>query len=666
MHVYELAEDDVFQVTAEGAAADRTWAKQGRTVTLTAIPPSDYGDRDYEFVWSSTPEVEFAADGLSATFTMPAEAVAVTCTAVKLPCRIETDESCAADKETAAAGETVAVTALLPEGALVSDYDFTWSSVPAVQFAKNGGAATFTMPDANIAVSCAMTLKTYAVTATGATADRARAARGETVTLAAALPDGASASDYEISWSSVPSLQFMEGEGTASFEMPAEPVAVTCKMVKNPCSVTTEGDCVADRGIAYAGETVTLTPQLPAGALLADFTIRWSTTPQVILTAGGDATIGERQFVMPDTPVLATCTVAPKTYAVHTYNCLADKTSATRGETVTVTAIGDLDPQTAMIAWSLKPKLEYTNVDDTTIMFTMPSETVLVTANRRNRTFPVTAIGATANKSEAARGEIVALTAVLPLGASVADYDFVWNSESVVQFSEGEGAATFEMPSEAVNVTCVATLKTYAVTVAGCTADKGAAARGETVVLTAVLPEDASVSDCDFAWSSEPAVQFAEGEGTAIFEMPAEAVSVTCVATEKPLEDTATQRVLLLQPGWNLVVLSLVPDADSQAKLDEYSAMVLEPASSTYVHVREFTADGLYWLYTSKPARLVVNGAVAAEPLSPLATADWQPFGIYPAAPMDGCELWQWLDGAFLRLSEPQVVPGNGYFLRKK
>ncbi|MBP5300769.1 MAG: hypothetical protein J6Y80_05125, partial [Victivallales bacterium] len=136
-------------------------------------------------------------------------------------------------------------------------------------------------------------------------------------------------------------------------------------------------------------------------------------------------------------------------------------------------------------------------------------------------------------------------------------------------------------------------------------------------------------------------------------------------ATEKPPQDSATLRVLHLEAGWNLVMLSLVPDDESQAKLRAYPAMALDPLNHMYVRAREFTADGLLWLYAAEPARLVVTGE-AATMAPPREGHDWQPYGTFPSAMMEGFELWQWLDGAFLRLDEPHAKPGEGYYLRKK
>jgi hypothetical protein len=218
------------------------------------------------------------------------------------------------------------------------------------------------------------------------------------------------------------------------------------------------------------------------------------------------------------------------------------------------------------------------------------------------------------------------------------------------------------MPTEAVSVTCVAILKTYAVTATGATADKTTVPRGEVVTVSAVLPEGTTVSDYDISWSSTPTVQFTAGDGTASFEMPAEAVSVICVLIEKPLEDNAIQRVLHLKKGWNPVVLSLIPDAASIVRLRNFPAMKLDAAHHVYVQAREFSAHELFWLYASKSMRIIVTGEAAVMPLPQ--AEKMQPYGTFPATTLEGHDLWQWLNGIFRLMSEPIVEPGRGYFVK--
>ena len=194
--------------------------------------------------------------------------------------------------------------------------------------------------------------------------------------------------------------------------------------------------------------------------------------------------------------------------------------------------------------------------------------------------------------------------------------------------------------------------------------DKPEAAPGEVITLTAVLPEDEETEFWDFVWSAGPGVEFAADGSTASFAMPASAVEVACALAEKPLEETATRRVLRLGPGWNLVTLCLTPDGRSLARLAKFPAMALDPLNHIYVRVREggFAADSLYWLYAPEATRLVVTGEAAAASLPQ--GDGWLPYGAFPETTLDGHELWQWQAGAFQSLAEPQAIPGRGYFIR--
>ena len=431
--------------------------------------------------------------------------------------------NCVADVDQAFEGKLVTLTATLPEGALVSDYDFTWDFVPAVEFTSGEGTASFEMPAESVSVTCIATLKTYEVATDGCVADQSPTARGETVTLTATLPEGALASDYDYEWSAVPVVEFTSGEGTASFEMPAESVSVTCVATLRTYAIATDG-CVADKSPAARGETVTLTASLPEGALVSDYDFTWSAVPAVEFTSG-EVTAS---FEMPAESVSATCVATLRTYEVAMDGCVADKSPAARGETVTLTAVL---PEGALVSdydftWEFVPAVEFTSGEGTA-SFEMPAESVSATCVATLKTYEVATDGCVADQSPAARGETVTLTAVLPEGALVSDYDFAWEFVPAVDYTSGEGTASFEMPAESVSVTCIATLKTYEVATDGCVADQSPTARGETVTLTATLPEGANASDYRITWCFNPEVAYSQEGATAIFNMPASAVEAT-------------------------------------------------------------------------------------------------------------------------------------------
>ena len=99
--------------------------------------------------------------------------------------------------------------------------------------------------------------------------------------------------------------------------------------------------------------------------------------------------------------------------------------------------------------------------------------------------YSVTVVKGTADKTKAAAGVTVAITANMPASGQTFDK---WTGN--VEFAnETAPETTFEMPAKAVTVTAtfkkIPTVKTYKIVVVNGTADKTKAAAGETVTLTA-------------------------------------------------------------------------------------------------------------------------------------------------------------------------------------
>ncbi|MBO4619486.1 MAG: Ig-like domain-containing protein, partial [Victivallales bacterium] len=485
----------------------------GTTTTLTAVPAEDYLFSG----WFLNDELVSSEESYAITAYADADYLAL----FTLKTYAVTTTGCLADKSVAARGETVMVTATLPDGALVSDYDIEWIFAPAVEFTTGDGTASFEMPAEAVEVNCVATLKTYGVTATGGTADKLIAARGEMVTMTALLPEEALVSDYDFAWSSVPTVEFTVNEGTAFFTMPAEAVSVTCSATPKTYTVMVSG-ATADKSSATRGETVTVTATLPEDSLASDYDIEWTSVPTVEFTEGD----GTASFTMPTEAVSVSCVTTLKTYAITVTGATADKSSANRGETVTVTA---LLPEDALVSdydfeWTFAPSIEFAEGEGM-VSFEMPTEAVEVTCVATLKTYVVTANGCTADKEIAARGETVMVTAMLPEGTSATDFDLSWESVPEVDFIEIDaGVVRFVMPASEIAVTCTGALDLYPVTVVGATAKKSYAAAGEMVTATATLPDGALVSDYDIEWTLTPSVDFTTGEGTASFEMPDEAV----------------------------------------------------------------------------------------------------------------------------------------------
>ena len=192
-----------------------------------------------------------------------------------------------------------------------------------------------------------------------------------------------------------------------------------------------------------------------------------------------------------------------------------------------------------------------------------------------------------------------------------------------------------------------------------------------TVGFTAVLPDGTNEEDFEYAWSSEPELEFSS-EGRTV-SLPLQtiyaliwqgtSVAVTCTITEK--ENTATRRTIHLQQGWNLVVFSLLPDQESLAKLQDFPAWTQGATEKTFVQAQEFSPYGIYWLFASAPQPLVLTGEATETP-APQEDDGWRPFGAYPATQLQDFNVWKWQDGQFVLQPDAQIEPGWGYFVQRK
>ena len=182
-----LIPPETYAVTVVDGTADKTEAAEGETVTITADKPAD--DEEFD-KWTSDDGVEFEdAYDVQTSFTMPAKAVTVTAT-YKAKVAAEytvTVIDGVADKETAAPGDVVTITA---DDRAPSHGFLRWTSSDGVKFAKSTASeTTFVMPAKNVAVNATYKLlPKYAVKVTNGTTDKAKAYAGETVTITANTP----------------------------------------------------------------------------------------------------------------------------------------------------------------------------------------------------------------------------------------------------------------------------------------------------------------------------------------------------------------------------------------------------------------------------------------------------------------------------------------------
>ena len=173
------ADEPKYAVTVENGTADKTEAYAGETITITANDPAEHFQFD-----SWTGDVEFTnADAVQTTFAMPANAITVTAAYLEDPKYAVTVVGGKADKKTAYEGEEITITANRPASGQAFD---AWSGDVDLADAT-ATPTTFTMPGRAVSVTATFkTLpKTYKIVVVNGTADKAKAAAGEVVTLTA-------------------------------------------------------------------------------------------------------------------------------------------------------------------------------------------------------------------------------------------------------------------------------------------------------------------------------------------------------------------------------------------------------------------------------------------------------------------------------------------------
>jgi len=218
-------------------------------------------------------------------------------------------------------------------------------------------------------------------------------------------------------------------------------------------------------------------------------------------------------------------------YAVTVVNGTADKTEAAEGQTVTITAAEPADDE-EFDKW-VGDGVEFENANDAETTFTMSAAAVTVTATYKAKAvteYTVTVVNGTADKTTAAEGDAVTITADMPGSGETFDK---WTGSGVAFENATAPVTTFEMPAQAVTVKAtfkkLPTVKTYKITVVNGKADKAKAAAGETVTVTANQPPAGKKFD---RWTGGASFDDATSP-TTTFVMPAKAVTPKALYKKK-------------------------------------------------------------------------------------------------------------------------------------
>ena len=213
---------EAYSVTVVDGMANKAKAFEGETVTITADEPA----ADEEFDKWVGDGVTFAdATAEQTSFTMPAAAVTVTATYKAKPVAPQeytvTVIDGVADKATAAKGDVVTITADMPASGKTFD---KWTGSNVAFENATAPVTTFEMPAKAVTVKATFkklpSVKTYKITVVNGTADKAKAAAGEIVTLTGNPPPAGKVFDK---WTGGAAFEDATSP-TTTFVMPAKAV----------------------------------------------------------------------------------------------------------------------------------------------------------------------------------------------------------------------------------------------------------------------------------------------------------------------------------------------------------------------------------------------------------------------------------------------------------
>ncbi|MBQ4015381.1 MAG: leucine-rich repeat protein [Treponema sp.] len=286
-------------VTASVNSTNASTAEANATVTLTANPATGYQLSSIAVTKASGEAVTTSGDGLTRTFTMPAENVSVSATFTQISYSITkqtmshgsvTVDTSSTSNATSAAYNTPVILTIKPDTGYELGSISASTSASAITLSgsgiTNGSARTFSMPAGNVTISATFTKINYSITTGGITNGTVTAkdasgqaitsaTYGQTVTLVIAA---ANYYDYTADSISVTGVSNLGGSGlTRTFTMPAQNVTVSATFFTGPTVAATEakelGDIVLDDGrvVRYADrDKMTASQKSAAVAIIFD------------------------------------------------------------------------------------------------------------------------------------------------------------------------------------------------------------------------------------------------------------------------------------------------------------------------------------------------------------------------------------------------------------
>lgn len=123
------------------------------------------------------------------------------------------------------------------------------------------------------------------------------------------------------------------------------------------------------------------------------------------------------------------------------------------------------------------------------------------------------------------------------------------------------------------------------------------------------------------------------------------------------------QQVLNLLPGWQLIGLGFVPDANCSSELAKESLKLYDPRTKSYARQSTLEPGSAYWLFRQEEGTITLSGDPLA--FSPLpSTRGWHcvaAAAVHEALPASILAAWQWRDGRYLPAKSLAI--GQAYWL---
>ena len=440
-----------------------------------------------------------------------------------------------ADKTTAAAGDTVTITA----GSPATGYQFkNWTGSGVTFSSASSTVTTFTMPASNVTVTANYEKISYTVSVTLGTASKTTANYGDTITLTADTPATGMQFDKWVVKSGSTAVTFASATSTqTTFSMPAGNVSVEATYKAKTYTVSVTGGTASPTTQMY-NNTVTITANSPQTGYQFK---NWTTSDGVTFANANNATT---TFTMPAKNVTVTANFEKINYTVSVTGGTASKTTANIGDTITLTPSAAPSGK-VFDKWTSTPTVTFTGNT-----FTMPASNVSITATYKNAAYTVTVNSGSASPAGGAMGDTITITANAPATGYVFDK---WTTSDGVTFANANNATTtFTLPAKNVTVTANYKKATYTVSVTYGSANPASAQMGDTVTITAQNRSGFTFSK----WTSSDVTFANANNATTTFTMPAKNVSVTATYTEVIVEPDAPATPTLVSAtadGYNVI-----------------------------------------------------------------------------------------------------------------